>query len=471
MNEKSDPKVIQMFKSLGAATGALISRSKLGTLGGQTFGGNRKIYEKLGYKTVLGYADFEARFHREGIAKKVVTAFPSATWRDAPEIVADDEDFVEKFQELSLRLKLRYYLERADKISGIGQYGVLLIGTADGNDLDVPLTRVSGPDDILFLSVYSEANAAVERLVSDPSNPRFGMPEIYNITLSNGTAGVNGTLAKRVHHSRVIHLAEFLEEDEVYARPRLEPVWNYLDDVLKVIGGSSEAIWLTADRGIQFDLDKDSTLDPGDLEDFSDEIEEYMHGYRRYIRTQGITANVLGSDVADPSGSFSSVMSLISGSTGIPSRILLGSERGQLASSQDEKNFNGRVKERQENYAEPTILRPFLDKMIEIGALPETDYTINWPDPSTLTFKERADVAARFAQAVKNVATQVKGGQTVITPDEFRKKFLDLDELKSGDDVVEPGDDENEEGRIDEELNLPNPDKKHPPEEEDEEGK
>lgn len=431
-DSKKGSNVVKLFRALGTQTAALVSRSRLGALGGVTFDGNRRVYEKLGYKTTLGFNDYMARYRREGIARKVVTAFPSATWRNAPIIVTDNDNFVKAFQKLSERLSLRYYLERADSLSGIGKYGVLLIGASTG-DLSQPLTEVGGEEDVLYLAVYTECNATVKTLVTDPTNPRFGLPEKYTITLTANVANVSSTLAKEVHYTRLLHIAELLEEDEIFSTPRMEPVWNYLDDTLKVIGGTAEAIWLTADRGIQFDVDKDAQLDENDLADFSDEIEEYMHGYRRFIRTQGITANVLGSEVPDPSGEFSSVMALIAGATGIPSRVLLGSERGQLASSQDEKNFNARVKERQENYAEPRILRPFIDRMIDIGALPKAEYTIEWPDPSTLTMKEKADVAARYAQGIKNIATQTKGGQIVITPDEFRKNFLNLEPLEKTD--------------------------------------
>ena len=60
-------------------------------------------------------------------------------------------------------------------------------------------------------------------------------------------------------------------------------------------------------------------------------------------------------------------MSLIGGTLGIPTRILLGSERGQLASSSDERNFSSRVKERQQSYAEPTMIRAFTNRLKSVG--------------------------------------------------------------------------------------------------------
>ena len=144
------------------------------------------------------------------------------------------------------------------------------------------------------------------------------------------------------------------------------------------------------------------------------------------LRTQGIKATVLGSTVPDMRGPFSVTAALIAGTIGIPLRVLFGSERGQLASTQDERNFNARVLERQQHYAEPSILRPFVDKLIALGALKKEQYAGDGPDVHTLAKKETADVPARVAQRIRNIAAQTKDGQIVISSGEFREHFLGL---------------------------------------------
>jgi hypothetical protein len=330
---------------------------------------------------------------------------------------------------MAKRLKLYHYFERIDRIAGIGRYGVLLIGVKGAAPLDQPMPKLTGPDDVLFVAPYSEGNAKILQLDVDPTSSRYGLPLIYEIALTrdiNSTMiGPSITKNVKVHYTRVIHVADGLIEDDMYGIPRMQRVWNYLDDLDKVVGGGSEAVWRTVDRGIQFDVDKEMELSEDDEEDFSQAIEDYMHGLKRYIKTRGIKANVLGSDVPDPTGAIQAVMSLIAGTSGIPQRMLLGSEAGQLASGQDERNFNARVKERQTSYAEDVILSSFADRMMVYGALPKSKYKVKWPDVSTLTEKERADVAARFAQAITNVAKQTQGGETVMTGAEFKAKFID----------------------------------------------
>src|SRR5690606_33041328 len=126
-----------------------------------------------------------------------------------------------------------------------------------------------------------------------------------------------------VHASRVVHIAENCLENNVFGSPRIERVYNLLDDLLKVVGGSAETYWLTGNRGIHIDIDKDMEMDPTDEKNLTDEVEEYQHQQRRFIRTRGGKVTNLGTDVADPTGVFNVLIAMLSGATGIPKRILI----------------------------------------------------------------------------------------------------------------------------------------------------
>ena len=413
--------VISMLRT---ATSMLQSRANFASRAGLTFQGQRDLYEYLGYKRNLEYADFYARYKRGGIASRIVDAYPQATWRQQPilldpeaQLHAERGAFVKSFDVMATRLNLYHYFERADKLAGIGEYSVVMIGVRGSGALNTPLPRISSFDDVIYITPYGQENAEVREYENGPGSERFGLPTVYDITLSKKMA------RQQVHYSRLLHISEGLLEDEIYGRPRMEPVWNYLDDLDKVMGGSSEAVWRTVDRGIQFDIDKDAELTPQDEDDFADEIEEYVHNLKRYIKTRGVKATPLGSEAASIKDNFDATVSLIGGTLGIPTRILLGSERGQLASSSDERNFSSRVKERQRSYAEPTMIRAFTNRLKSVG-MPIEDYKVSWPDVSTLTDKEKSDVAARVAQAIRSVSFQPKDN-IVMAPEDFRKRFID----------------------------------------------
>lgn len=424
------------MQKLNVLASTIISRSKTAALLGKTFGNKRDLYAALGYNRSITIQEYRERAERS-IAKRIVNAFPQATWRNSPIVTengqrAGDSSFAQEFQQLAIRTKLFHYLERADKLAGVGSYGILMLGVRASGQLKDPLrgNKNRNPDDLMFLSAFLEESAGIQDYEIDPTNPRFGMPKTYNIDLMGSLSNYGVSQVTKpsvpsvVHHSRIIHIAEELGEDEIFGQPRLMAVWNYLDDLDKIMGGSAEAFWRVIDRGIQFDVDKDAMLDSEEEADLVDEIEEYMHGFKRYLRTRGIKANVLGSDAPDPSDAVNTVMSLISGTTGIPKRVLLGSEVGQLASTQDDKNFNMRVRERQTSFAEPQILRPFIDRLMEYGLLPKVEYEVIWPDLSMLTEKERADVAARSSQAAKNFKEAL--GESPISKEEIRLKYFDL---------------------------------------------
>jgi hypothetical protein len=93
-------------------------------------------------------------------------------------------------------------------------------------------------------------------------------------------------------------------------------------------------------------------------------------------------------------------------SQGVPYRVLLGSEEAKLASAQDKRTWNNRVARRQNNYVSPMILRPFIDRLIAVGCLPEpAQYMVVWPDLNAATDDDIAKIAsnrtAAFAQYVQ----------------------------------------------------------------------
>ena len=212
----------------------LLDRAILSAKLGQQFGGSRDTYSVLGYKKTLTFSDFYQRYRRQNIARRIVTAPPAATWRHTP-ILKEDENpdqdtaFEAAWKNLERRLRVTAALEQVDRLAGIGRYGVLLIGVRGEGDLAVPLRRgsLSNPDQVIFLRAYTEASADIKTFITDPQDERFGQVGTYEITTGNQseTTRVSSfTARRRVHWTRVIHVAEETEENDVYGTPRLEPV-------------------------------------------------------------------------------------------------------------------------------------------------------------------------------------------------------------------------------------------------------
>ncbi len=400
---------------------------------GLQYDGARDMYNILGYPADIDYDLCLARYSRQDIAGRVIDLPATDTWRKPPVISDGDSstdqdnptsEFIKGLRWMIEQRRLWHYFQRADRVAGIGRYGVLLIGVRDGKPLKelAQPGSLSKPSDLLYLSVFSEGAATVKEWETDPQNQRYGQPKFYDLDMGEGLAD------ETVAWNRTLHLADDLIEDEVYGRPRLERVYNRLNDLEKIVGGGAEATWKVMYQGLHADVRDGFTAEGQDADALNDEIEEYIHGLRRFIRTTGVDINPLGSSVVDPTGLYNIIIGLIAAAGNIPQRILVGSERGDLASSQDAATWAGQIAARQTGYAEPVVLRPFIDRMILLGALPKPGsgrYSVQWPPLFELTDLQRAELADKVAGAVQKIAPP-GAPDMVMDPSEFREKYLGL---------------------------------------------
>ena len=424
----------------------LVSRQQYFRLG-KGFNGERDYYQVLGYDLEPEVDDFLSRYTRDDIAGRIVDLPAQDTWKKRPILIdgdsrSDDEEpkseFIKAWQALTdtdgdEAINAYHYFERIDRLSGVGRFGVLIIGVRDGKTLEEPFEGFpsggkAGPQDILYLRACSEASVMINPsdVDRDPQSRRFGKPLFYSINIDNTYGGVYS----RVHWSRCIHVAEDLLEDEVFGRPRLERILNRLDDIMKIVGGSAEATWKLMRKGLAI-LAREGYKMPQDTDsknEFNAQLEEYDHGLRRYLRLAGVDVEELGSQVVDPSGLFDIIISLIAAASDIPKRILIGSERGELASTQDERAWGRVIANRQTNFAEPVILRAFINWCIKAKVLPPPvsgKYKVEWPKLYELTEKEESEVALNLARAIL-AFIQATGAVDVVSPEVFLEKIMKL---------------------------------------------
>lgn len=409
-------------------------------LAGISFGGKRDLYEVLGYSRRLCHADYLAKYCRQGVAARIINKPPAATWSDPPWISTSPTDETSVFyttwnKQLVADLQVFTALQKVDVFAGLGMFAILVVGFDDGRPLRSPV-NTNRTNKITYLQAYLEGSVVISRYDEDEQSERFGLPLEYEITVGdlNMSSPINMAVSRvqnnrivLVHYSRVLHVADNTLENPVFGHSRLENIWNDLEDLMKVVGSAAETYWMAANRGMQIDVDKDMEMNPEDADNLSAEIDEYQHGQRRFIRTRGVKVENLGSDFADPKSAADVILSNLSASTGIPKRVLIGAEAGQLASSQDRQNWAIVVGERESSFAEPIILRPFIKMLVFANVLPDPgkDLTIEWPDAYRMSPLERAQTAAQMARSAANVtkalATSRKDiGDTVFSIEEAR---------------------------------------------------
>lgn len=154
-------------------------------------------------------------------------------------------------------------------------------------------------------------------------------------------------------------------------------------------------------------------------------MEKYMTGLQRYILSPSATIKSLAPQVVDPSPQIDVQITAICIQIDVPKRIFMGSERGELASSEDKGSWNGRLNGRQIGYITPRIIVPFADRLIMIGVLPEPEgYSVVWPDLDALTDEQQAAVAAKRTEAM---AKYVGGNvEAIMPPLDFLTRILGM---------------------------------------------
>jgi len=384
----------------------------------------RNIDTECGYVTDPSISQLEEMWKKEGIARRVVSVLPEESWKVKPEVYdteeAEETEFEGAWNEIQEKLHLFPVLQRADRLSGVGRFGVILLGINDGGKLSQE--ALPGKDrQLMYLRVFDETVVNVKTTENDVSNPRYGQPTMYEIMFSdNDPTNTDVRKTREVHWTRVIHIADNRRMSEIYGESRMYPVFNRLQDIRKISGGSAEMFWQGGYPGLSLELDPrwaeaGVEIDSDAKETLQKELNAYLNGLQRYIVTTGLNAKQLSSQVASPKDHFELHIVSICITLGIPYRVFMGTEEGKLAGTSDAKAWAERIKGRQNDYLTPYVIRPLVDRLIELGILPETKDTVrvSWPDMMTPSDKEKAEVTNILTEALKKY---VAGGVDMLMP-------------------------------------------------------
>lgn len=411
---------------------ALVSRAWLAARAGLGFKGARDYYEVFGYTRVLTPGDYLAKYARQDIAQRVVDSPCEAVWAYPPEI--EGENKAKKLWAGLLKKGILGALLQADRLCAFDVCSVIWIGLP--GDPRMPAPSVAKVDDIRYLSSHGAGTVQVTEYDDNASSERYGLPTMYKIRIDRPGILAADSLGKEVHWTRIVHIVDKPLQGRLYGAPRMEPMFNILDDILKIAGGSAETYWLAANRGLQVDVDKEMQFGAGDAEALAAEIDEYQHQLRRVLRTRGVKVENLGSDPVDPVGVFTTLLSLLAAVSGIPQRILIGAEAGQLASEQDRANWAEFINRRRFIFAEPYILTPLFKRLEGLGLLnPGTAEEIKyvWPESFHQNPLEDSQTMSAKARALINLSRQSQYGTPYVGMKEGRTWLGLPPDLPAGD--------------------------------------
>lgn len=446
----------------------ILSRQGFARRLGYQYGDKRKVYKALGYpeEAELTFEYYYNKYDRQDFARAVIDRPCDGTWRGhliIKEAGSDSKtsELNTKWQELDETFGLKLRLNKADKLCDLGRYSVLFLGLDDvGTAEEFKNPVAKGARQLLYIRQFAESEADVHTWDNDPKSKRFGKPILYQI--KSGTAQTTGSTTTTieqytnllVHHTRVVHYVSQSLTSEVCGVSKLKPIINRLVDLEKILGGDAEMFWRGARPGYTATAKEDYELGAEEEQALMDEIDKYEHDLRRFIMAKGVDIAALEQQTADPLHHIDAQLQAISAQTGIPKRILIGSERGELASSQDRDQWKELILTRQEEHAEPTILRPFINLLMKYKILPPVaKYTVVWADVFAPSEADKAKIGKERAGALKDYADSSLASD-VLSPKLAAKYLLGLNE-EQADEVAREMDIQGiEERKLQEDLAL-----------------
>jgi len=498
MNEPQKPQIdpVLFNRFMMANAGSPLSRAALMK---RLLDPRRDYDEECGFpqSAMLTAEDYKELYDRHAVGARVVDVWPEECWALEPDVFEDedvnsDTAFEQAWKNLSYNLQsdagdshfkgeegnpIWEYLQRADKLSRIGHFGVLLFGFNDGRELrepvrgfneygSVPTDEVKraiseGPDplkggsggrsfvsnrhaspdqqdsvfqkygfvvnheqarhELLYVRVFDESQIDISRYEMNRNSPRYGHPVEYSICMRDQSIGQSTQTGigvsmetVRVHWTRVLHITANRDSSELFGIPAQRPVLNNILNLRKVYGSDAEGYWRGGilSHSIQTHPELGADVDI-DWTEVQDAYEQFINGMDRIFGVAGTSLQTHAPTVVDPTPHIQIQIDAICIKIGIPKRIFMGSERGELSSGQDADTWDERKSVHRRRHVTPRIIMPFVNRLIMAGVLPvpERGFQVAWNDERTMNESEKADIAGK---RVSVIATFLQTGADVI---------------------------------------------------------
>lgn len=402
--------------------------ARLGLLSGGIDNKRPRAWDEYGFKEKLEFDDFYKAFKRIEIANGAVNHLIDRCWSSAPILIEGDEaenatNYTTKetaWRKMFKDLKLWKNFKEADKRRLVGRYSGLVMYFADGKDWDKPV--VGTPRLVKIAPVWAN-QLKVKEVYTDRSNfETFGTPKTYDF--KQGKIGDDAASTVTIHADRVFILGSMDEMDEAF----LEAGYNQLVNIEKITGGSGESVLKNAAQNVVIEYDKDIDLsemaqsmgvDMEGLQEFMDaRARDWGSGVDKMMALQGGKANMLQAPTLDPSGAFNVSISAFAASVRIPTKILIGNQQAERASSEDIKQFNARCQSRRVSELSDEI-GLFMEHLNRIGLIDLGDeYTVIWDDLTRPTLADRLSDAKAMADIS---VTGISSGEPYFTDAEIRE--------------------------------------------------
>jgi len=390
-------------------------------------------YADFGYPDCLDFMMLWGMYSRNGIARAAVDKTILKTWQDNPFLLEKPRDQGAQVEETPLEsdirqrfddLRLWQQIAEADRRSLVGHYSGLILRLADNQPFDQPVTRVPGGLDGLVEVIPAwEGQLRVATWDSDTQSPTYGKPTSFQFNES----AVGQTRQPRqfqIHPDRVLIWSR---DGTVNGLSLLEAGYNDLIDMEKIKGAGGEGFWKNAKSAPVLEVDKEARLsemarimgvtDAELVDKLNDQVGDWQKGFDKLLMLQGINAKTLNITLPSPEHFFDIALQSFAASVNIPTKILVGMQTGERASTEDAKEWAQTNMARRTNIVKPNIMA-LVRRLEAFGIIaPDKDWTLDWTDLTEASIAEKIDRADKMAGVNQKMQPS---GELVFTPDEIR---------------------------------------------------
>lgn len=379
---------------------------------------------EYGWKEDLDFEDFYKLYRRGGIAFGAVEKIVGACWKTNPWVIeGDDQDesrpetaWERKLKPLASVAFWRKFAE-ADRRRLVGRFSGLILRIRDSQAWDQPV-RGSNPQLVDIIPAWAGALKPIE-FDTEPNSDRYGQPKYWQYTQTTA----NGSRSQvKIHYDRIHILGDWSAD----AIGFLEPAYNAFVSLEKVEGGSGESFLKNASRQVSVNFDKEVDfanlasvygVSVDDLQEkFNEAAREINRGNDQMLITQGATVAPLVSAVADPEPTYNVNLQTAAAALDIPTKILVGMQTGERASSEDQKYFNARCQSRRGDLG--FEIHQMFEHLMRIRVVERiAEFTAMWDD---LTDATQADKLASAKTMSEINAQAIATGELVFRADEIR---------------------------------------------------
>lgn len=380
-------------------------------------------WKAYGWKENLSFNDYYRLWERGSLAHGAISRTIGKCWQDEPEVIegkARDKKrpptrWENEFNALAKSCKLWENVREADLRRTVGKYSGLILQIADGKTWDQPVRGRAARRLVKIIPSWEGQLKPYEWGTDETNSETYGMPVMYQFRegdVRSDTSSATNFIGRNlmIHPDRVIILGDIIN-----GVPLLRAPYNDFVNLEKISGGSGESFLKNAARQLNINFDREVNLTDiatahgvkqDELRGIFDQVTEGLNqGVDQTVITQAATVSPLVANVPDPQQHFNVSLMSAAAALMIPVMVWVGSQTGERASSEDQKDWNKSMQGRRVQVLSSDI-ETIVAHLIRIGLVkPVSESFVSWSDLSEATFSEKLANAKLMGEANNQFAT------------------------------------------------------------------